>query len=185
VIANGLNQGEVASFLKSWNSLNRDPRAYEATMGNLNSLPGLQYAYVTANAAAQDALAAFESLGGNPDNPPTDTDAAAAQALIEQYNAWVAYQSADPADLDAQAELLAAFETLGGDPASPPGEVDSLAAQSVIEQYGAWTAYLNTEADAADAFLAASVSYQSGDYDEATLAELRALVDGIVATKAW
>jgi hypothetical protein len=183
VIAQGLNQGEVASLLKSWNSLNRNPRAYEATMGNLDSLPGLQYAYVGASAATQEALAGFEALGGDPTNPPTDTDAAAAQTLINQYDAWVAYQSA--ADPEAADELLAAFVALGGDPANPPTEAELDAAQTVLDQYNAWTAYLDAEAGAADAFLAASVSYQNGDTDEATLAELRALVDGIIALKDW
>ena len=116
-------------------------------------------------------------------NPPTEADSLAAQTVVDQYQAWVAYQNADPTDPDTQAALLAAFEALGGDPLNPPLEADALAAQTVVDQYNAWTTYLDAEAGAADAFLAASVSYKNANLDETALAELRALVDAIVATK--
>lgn len=182
VIANGLKQGDVASLLKSWNSLNRNEQAYLNNMDNPNSLPGLQIAYIRDNIAAEGALADFEALGGDVLDPPTEEESAAAQSLIDQYDAWTAYQEADPADVETQAGLLADFEALGGDPLDPPTEEDSAAAQTLTSQYDAWTTYEDAEAAAQDAFQSASVSY-GDEIDEGTFDELRGKVDGIIELK--
>src|SRR3990167_7020241 len=82
VLEKGLKQGEVASLLKSWNSLNRNEQAYLYNMDNPNSLPGLQIAYIRENMNADAALTAFTDLGGIPDNPPDETDLFAAQDAL-------------------------------------------------------------------------------------------------------
>src|SRR5207244_111547 len=41
-LANGLKQGELASSLKSWNSLNANPNAFLNNLDNPDSLHGLQ-----------------------------------------------------------------------------------------------------------------------------------------------
>lgn len=181
VLANGLKQGDIASLLKSWNSLNRNPQAYLNHLDKPNSLPGLQIAYIRGNMDAEAALAAFETLGGDPLSPPTEEQSVAAELAVDQYDAWVAYQ-AEP-DPVAQADLLAAFEALGGDPLAPPTEEQSIAAQSLVDQFGAWTSFQGAETFAQDAFMAASVSYKGGVYDEAIFGELRQHVDAIVGLK--
>ncbi len=120
VVDNDLKQGEVARVLKSWNSLNRNPQAFLNNMDNPNSLLGLQAAYVLQNMTAQTALAVYVGFGGVAGSPPTPAEYAAAQALLagdtsllspeailaaqliaNQYNAWMAYQTAEAAALDA------------------------------------------------------------------------------------
>jgi hypothetical protein len=179
-LANGLKQGEVASLLKSWNSLNRNEQAYLNNLNNPNSLPGKQVAYIRQNMTADTALSEFETMGGDPLNPPTEDAAQAAQATIDLYNAWTAYQAAT--DPTVQADLLADFEALGGVQATPPTEPEATEAQAVIDQYGAWTSYQQAETAAEDALLAASVSY-GANTDAETLADLRETVDVIITTK--
>jgi hypothetical protein len=93
-------------------------QAYVANINNPKSLPGLQLAYISANLTAQSDLSIFTDLGGDPNNPPTAADLLAAQAVladststaqekldaqavIDQYNAWTAYQAAEAAAQDA------------------------------------------------------------------------------------
>jgi hypothetical protein len=183
VLETGLKQGDVASMLKSWNSLNRNEQAYLNNMDNPNSLPGRQIAYVRESTNAQAAFAEFQTLGGDPNSPPPEPDPLATQALIGQFNAWTAYQEADPTDAVAKTDLLGAFEALGGDPTSPPTEEDIQAAEAAADLYTAWTDYQAAEASAEDAFLSASVSYNADAYDEAIFGELRRHVDAIVHMK--
>jgi hypothetical protein len=187
VLANGLKQGDVASLLKSWNSLNRNEQAYLNNMDNLNSLPGLQVAYIRENMNAEAALTAFTDLNGNPDEPPDQTDLLAAKDAL-----------AAQAVLDAQARILAEtpapgdeelVEAYGGADLAQT-VVDAFAdtyspadPQTIIDQFNAWTTYQGAAALAEDAFLAASVSYKGEVYDEAVFGALREHVDGIVEMK--
>jgi hypothetical protein len=137
VLANGLKQGDVASLLKSWNSLNRNEQAYLNNMDNPNSLPGLQIAYIRENMNAGAALAAFESLGGSLANPPTETDLLAAQDAL-----------AAEAVLDAQAVLDApiVLDEYAADPLSHTDE-EFLAAQAVVDGYAGGAAAAQTVVD--------------------------------------
>lgn len=185
VIENGLKQGDVASLAKSWNSLNRAEQAYVNNMDNPNSLPGLQIAYIRDNINAENALAGWEAVKGDLIEPPTEIQAVEAQDLVDQYNAWTAYQDALLADPDDPTldGLLADFEALGGDPVAPPTEDQSTGALTLIDQFDTWTAYDDAKTAAADAFVSASVSYNSDAYDEATFGELKELVDDIISKR--
>ena len=201
--ANDLKQGDLASLLRSWNSLNRNEQAFLNNVDNLASLPGRQLAYIRDSMNAGGLLADFEALGGDPENPPTDEDLMAAQDVIaaqavldaeavlaaQELIASGLYEEGDP-------EYIAASELVGGYEGDPQAVVDAYEAgeltpqeivdayegdpDAVIDQHDVWDAYQTADAGALDAFLAASVSY-SGDYDEATMEELRLHVDGIIA----
>jgi hypothetical protein len=195
-LANGLKQGEIASLLKSWNSLNRNPQAYLNNMDNPNSLPGLQIAYIRGSIGATAALDAFTALGGDPLNPPTETDLLAAQDALAAQDVLDAQAvldefAADP--LSHTAEDVAAAQAAvdgytGGAPAAQT-VVDAFAAghtfdaATVIDQFNSWTTFQGTEATAQDAFMAASVSYKGEVYDEAVFGDLRRHVDAIVEMK--
>jgi hypothetical protein len=174
-----LKQGDVAKLLKSWNSLNRNEQAYLNNIGNLNSLPGLQIAYISENMEARAAFAAFDVLDED-EVPPTPEEDAAAQLSISQYEAWLAYQ--DAVGSPEEVELFAAFNELDED-GIPPTQEQYDDALVLTDQYDAWTAYEGAETEAQDAFMAASVSYKGEIYDAATFGELRKLVDEIVALK--
>jgi hypothetical protein len=201
--ANDLKQGDLASLLKSWNSLNRNEQAFLNNVDNLASLPGKQLAYIRESMNAGGLLADFEALGGDPDNPPTDEDLMAAQDVIaaravldaeavlaaQELIASGLYEEGDP-------EYIAAQELLDGYEDDPQAVIDAYEAgeltpqeivdayegdpDAVIDQYNAWDVYQTADAGALDAFLAASVSY-SGDDDAETMEKLRLHVDGIIA----
>lgn len=193
VIANGLKQGDVASTLKSWvSAFNRNPRALLNNLENTDSLPGLQVAYFRENQNAQNLLGAFESLGGDSANPPTEADlqaakdAMAAQDVLDAQ-ALLAEEQAAPGTHDA-ATIAEATETVNAYTGlDPQTVVDDFAtnyggttAEELSAQYDAWGDYQDAELVASDAFAAASVSYS--DADAATLAEVRSLVDDIYAS---
>jgi hypothetical protein len=176
-LANGLKQGDVASSLKSWNSLNANPNAFLNKLDNPNSLHGKQAKYICDNATSQTALTDFTNLGGDPANPPSADDFAAAQAYL---SAVALLGGADPA-------------TVAADPESSPEQIDAAnlilastltgdTAQGVVDQYNAWTLYQGAEGAAEDSFLAASVSYKGATYDDAMTA-LRGTVDGVITQK--
>ena len=181
VIATGLSQGQVASQLKSWNSLNRNPKAFAAAMKNPNSLPALQIAYIKDNVTAQADLAAFVKLGGNPNNPPTLQQDQSAQAYISASQELAAAKVtaatvlAAPPGTYSQA-LVAAATTVNSSSFTSVAD-----AQTVVDQYNAWSTYQTAEATALDAFKAASVSYKNSS--PATLDALKKLVDSIVTTE--
>ena len=188
VIENGLKQGDVAKLLKSWNSLNRNSQAYLANLDNPKSLPGLQLAYVQANLTAKASLATFTGLGGDPSNPPTAADLLAAQNALAAQEALDAQAVLDDplaTDLEQEAAQAIVDAYAGADPEAVVEAFDAaydFDAQTIIDQYNAFAAYQAAEADAQDAFMAASVSYK-GTYSDATFGELRSLVDAIVAKK--
>jgi hypothetical protein len=175
VLANGLKQGDVASTLKSWNSLNANPKAFLNNLNNPNSLLGKEAQYICDNAGSQADLTSFIALGGDPANPPTAQNASDAQAFLD---AQVILGGLDPA-------------TVASDPNSyTPDQVtaanlvlnssfDTTSAQAAVDQYDAWTAYQATAQKASASFAAASVSYR-GSTD---LSKVRAAVDGVVAQK--
>lgn len=178
VIANDLKQGDVARVLKSWNSLNRNPQAFLNNLDNPSSLPGKQSAYVCDNASAQTALSDFTTAGGDPTNPPSQTDAQAAQDYLD---AWTTLGTNDLADVLANStnydpSVVDAANLINGSTFT-----DQAAAQTVVDQYNAYTTYQTAEAQAETSFMAASVSY-SGDYNDA-MAAVREKVDGVIATK--
>ncbi len=181
VLATGLKQGDVARVLKSWNSLNRNLRAFAATAGKTKSLPALQVAYIRDNALAEDQLAAFTALGGDPNNPPSQDqfDAASSYLAAQQLLA----EADGGTGVDA-ATVLAdpnSFDPALVDAANTVNDYGGPDAQTVVDQFNAWSDYQTAEAAAADAFKAASVSYRNAD--QATLDSLRNLVDDIVATQ--
>ena len=176
VLATGLKQGDVARTLKSWNSLNRNPRAFAAALNNPNSLAALQVAYIRDNMAAQQKLNDFLTLTQGDTTPPT----------AQQYADASAYLSAEQMLADAGTDAA----TVLADPTSDPALIDAANtvtnyigpdAQTVVDQYNAWTDYQTAEATATDAFKATSVSYRNAD--QATLDALRKLVDDIVTTE--
>jgi hypothetical protein len=199
VLENGLKQGDVASQLKSWNSLNRNEQAYLNNMDNPNSLPGRQIAYIRDKIAAEGALAGFIATGGDPLDPPSEDEVNTAQAeadlLADQYDAWTAYQDAldfdsanpDLANPELTASLGAEWDAISGGLTEGPSEDDALAAQTQADQlatqYDAWTDYEAAKTAAQDAFVGASVSYNGTPYDEETYGPLREQVDGIIALK--
>ena len=164
-------------------------------MDNLNSLPGLQIAYIRGNMNADASLADFQLLGGNPDDPPEEADLLAAQDALAAQAVLDAQAILDAAALDPASytpdEIAAANEVVLGYAGAidPQTVVDgfaanySLPAQTVIDQFNAWTTYQGTAALAEDAFLAASVSYQGELYDDAVFGDLRKVVDEIVGMK--
>lgn len=176
-VANGLKQGELASSLKSWNSLNANPNALLNNLDNPDSLHGKQAKYICDNATSQAALAGFTDLGGDPTNPPSADDFAAAQAYL------------------ADMALLGGVDpvTVAADPNSTQEQIDAAnrilastltsdTAQNVVDLYNAWTLYQGAEGAAQNSFLAASVSYKGASYDDAMTA-LRGTVDGIITQK--
>ena len=177
MLETGLKQGEVASMLKSWNSLNRNPRAFLNNVNNLKSLPGLQVAYIRDNMLAQTQLAAFVALGGDPTNPPT------AQQLQDAQTYLSAQAALGAAGVDAATVLAdpTSYDPALVDAANTVTNYAGADAQTVVDQYNAWTTYQTAEATAVDAFQAASVSYRNAD--PATLDALRTLVDDIVTTQ--
>lgn len=175
-LANGLSQGELARTLKSWNSLNANPKAFLNNLNNPDSLLGKEAQYICANAASQVALTGFTSLGGDPANPPTAQQMQDAQAYL---GAVTLLGGADPA-------------TVASDPTSTPEQVaaadlvlgsafDPVGAQALIDQYNAWTAYQSAAGQADATFVTASVSYHGSD--AGALSQLRTTVDGVVAQK--
>jgi len=119
-LASGQNQGKISSALKSWNSLNANPKAFLNNLDNPNSLLGKEAKYVCDNATAQADLASFQTIYG--DTPPTldefnaasavvadpnasVEDKATAQQVIYAYNAYQDYLTAETA---AQDSFLAA-----------------------------------------------------------------------------
>lgn len=174
-IANGLKQGDVAKSLKSWNSLNANPKAFLNNLDNPNSRLGREAKYICDNAGSQTALASFTDLGGNPDNPPTAQEAADAQALLDAFDVLgtddPATVAGDPTSYSAD-EVDAANLVLGS-------SLDKEGAQAVVDQFEAWTAAQNSAQQATDSFVAATGGHRSaGD-----LADLRKTVDGIIAQK--
>jgi hypothetical protein len=159
VLETGLSQGEVASTLKSWNSLNRNPRAFAATLNNPHSLAALQVAYIRDNMLADQQLAAYEALGGDPASPPTEQQYQDAQQVLSDAGVSATDVLNDPSSYDQSV-------------------VD---AATVVAQYDAWTSYQTAAATATDAFKAASVSDRNAD--PATLDALRKLVDDIVKSE--
>jgi len=169
VLANGLNQGDVSSTLKSWNSLNANPKALLNQINNPNSLLGKEAAYICSNAASQTDLATFTGLGGNPSSPPT----------VDQFNAATAYLAAEAVlanPASSQTDIDAANVLIASSSLTPT------TAQAAVDQYNAWTAYQGAEGTAQTAFLAASVSYKGATYDS-TMSALRTTVDGIITQK--
>jgi hypothetical protein len=207
VIEQGLKQGDVAKLLKSWNSLNRNPQAFAHNATNLNSLAGLQLAYIRDMSAASEAanvaadaladyttaLTTFTGAGGVIADPPTEAD------LVASSEAILAGELLVPGTYTAE-ELASATEAYGGaftgDATQAQAVVDAFATTygssdplAVVALYTAWSGYqtaeataLAAEATAEQAFIAASVSYR-GVTDPATLDALRALVDDIIATQ--
>lgn len=171
-LANDMKMGELASALKSWNSLNRNMQAYLNNMDNPNSLPGLQIAYVRESLNTQTSLDSFIALGGDPTDPPTEEesaaaqDALAAQTLLDEEAATPGTYTQE--ELDAAQAVVDAYA--GDDP------------QTVVDQYDAWGDYQTADVAADDAFAAASVSYNSS-YDPETLDEVRSYVDDIIELK--
>lgn len=173
-LASGQSQGQVSSQLKSWNSLNANPKALLNHLNNPNSLLGKEVAYICSNAASQTALTTYEGLtqSTTPPTPQQITDASAYLAAVALLN------GADPA-------------TVAADPASSPEQV--AAANLLIANFaalvpltpqtaGATVAYGTDESSAQSAFLAASVSHKGATYDS-TMSALRTTVDGIIAKK--
>lgn len=176
-LANGLKQGDVAKTLKSWNSLNANPKAFLNNLDNPNSLKGKQAQYICDNATSQTALTDFTDLNGDPNNPPTAQDATDAQdyldslALLGEDDPQTVVDAPDGTYSDA--EIAAANTVLN----SQFNDADS--AQAVLDQRAAWLAYQGSAQQASDLFAAASVSYH-GTTD---LTDLRKTVDGIIALK--
>ncbi|MDP2620365.1 MAG: hypothetical protein Q8P46_09340 [Hyphomicrobiales bacterium] len=188
-LATGLKQGELASALKSWNSLNRNTQAYLNNMNNPKSLPGLQIAYIRENLKSQAALDSFIALGGDPSSPPAEADYAAAQAVLDAQAALDAQALLDaeaaapgtytPDEVAAAEALVSAYS---GDPQAVIDAYSGDDPQTVVDQYDAWSDYQTAETAAQDAFAAASVSY-GASYDQAKLDEVRSYVDAIVEMK--
>lgn len=176
VLANDLKQGDVAKLLKSWNSLNANPKAFLNNLDNPNSRLGKEARYICDNAGTQTALTDFTDLGGNPASPPTAQDAADAQAFLD---ALTLLDGADAATVAADAsstpEQVAAAELVLG------SSLDETSAQTVIDQFNAWTAFQNSAQQASDSFAAASGGHRSA----ADLAALRQTVDGVIAQKGF
>lgn len=176
VIANGLKQGAVAKTLKSWNSLNANPKAFANSLDNPNSLLGKEARYICDSAGSATALNAFTELGGNPDTPPTAGDAEAAQAFLDALDLLGGNDPATvagaPEGTYSADEVAAANLVLGS-------TLDADSAQAVLDQRAAWLAYQGSAQQAADSFAAASVSSR-GSTD---LTALRKTVDAIVAQK--
>lgn len=175
-LANGLKQGDVAKTLKSWNSLNANPKAFLNNLDNPNSLKGKQAQYICDNATSQTALTDFTDLGGDPNNPPTAQDATDAQAyldalaLLGENDAQTVVDA--PEGTYSDAEIAAANTVLDS-------TLTAESAQAVLDQRAAWLAYEGSAQQASDSFAAASVSYH-GTTD---LTALRKTVDGIIALK--
>lgn len=131
------NFGEFSSYIKSWRSAWRDPQAYEATMGNLDSLPGRQYAYADAFIARQTALQAFTAVA------PADLDPNSLPTLSE-YNDALAVLGT----LDAQTVVDAPVDTY------TPEEVEAATTVLQYEEYAEWDTYQQAVAVADAAFLA-------------------------------
>jgi len=174
-LANGLKQGDVAKLLKSWNSLNANPKAFLNNLDNPNSLKGKQARYICANAESQTALSSFTDLGGDPANPPTAQAAEDAQSFLD---ALALLGDTDPATVvgapDSYSEEEVAAATLVLD-----SSLDADSAQAVLDQRDAWATYQNATQKASDSFAAASVSYK-GSTD---LTAVRQTVDGVIAQK--
>lgn len=172
VIANGLKQGELARTLKSWNSLNANPKAFINNLDNPNSLLGKEARYICANAATDTALTTFTDLGGNPQSPPTEQAAADAQAYLD---ALMLLDGADPntvaTDPNSTTEEVAAANLVLG------SDLTETTAQAIVDQYDAWVAYQKAQQEATDSFAAASVSYRKST----DLSALKAKVDDIIA----
>jgi hypothetical protein len=199
VLENDLKQGDVASQLKSWNSLNRNEQAYLNNMDNPNSLPGRQIAYIRGTIAVEGALDEWNAIRGELTEGPSvgevDAAQAAADLLSSQYDAWTAYQDAsdfdaanpDLANPELTASLGAEWDAISGGLTEGPSAGDALAAQAQADQlaaqYDAWTGYEDAKTAAEDAFVDASVSYNGAPYDEETYGPLREKVDGIIALK--
>lgn len=174
VVATGAKQGDVASILKSWNSLNANPKAFADNLNNPNSLLGKEAVYVCANSAAKDAEAAFTSLAPS-GNPPTADQVASAQSYLDAQGVLGALKPADvladpssysQAEVDAATLISTSTLTIQD-------------AQNTINAQKAWDGFQNTSLTAGTAFATASVSYK-GSSD---LSALRAKVDEIVALK--
>jgi hypothetical protein len=179
VLATGQKQGDVASSLKSWNSLNANPKAFEHNLNNPHSLLGKEAKYMCDNASAQEALATFNNLPGAPTSPPTADEVTVAQ----KYLAAVQLVGTDPATLQA----------IVADGSSSSDEEKTAAnlvltstlmpdtAQQVIAENDAWIVYQQSAARADASFAGASVSYKGAT--TAQLTQLRATVDGVIAQK--
>jgi len=179
VLANpGLKQGQVASSLKSWNSLNANPKAFLNNLDNPNSLLGKEAAYICASSTAQSDLTKFNELVPT-GTPPTSDEVKAAQDFLKAEatlgadipQTVVDHPDQYPGEVDAAKLLLANLKL-----ATP---LTDETAQATIDAADAWTAYQKADASAAGAFATASVSYK-GSTD---LTELRKTVDAIIAQK--
>lgn len=106
------NFGEFSSYIKSWRSAWRNPQAYDATMGNLNSLPGRQYAYADAFVARQAALQAFTEAypSVDPSTLPTLSDYNEALLALGSYNAQEVFDSGNPPELVNAANTVLTYE---------------------------------------------------------------------------
>ena len=177
VLATGLSQGEVASTLKSWNSLNRNPRAFAATLNNPHALPALQVAYIRDNMLAQQQAGRLHGAGRRPDQP-ADRAAVPGCPGVSRCGAALA----DAVGTIGRARRSGTYDRPGGCSQHRARlSYTEASAQTVVAQYDAWTTYQTAEATATDAFKAASVSYRNAD--QTTLDALRTLVDDIIKTE--
>jgi len=175
-LATGMKQGDLASSLKSWNSLNANPHAFLNNLDNPNSLLGKEAKYVCDDAVSQTALTDFVSSGGDPANPPTQSQLDAATAYLGAL-ATLADINSSLADQEAANAVIAANAAL-----AVPLTSDS--ANTVIAQFNDWQAYQAADAAAQGSFLAASVSYKGATYDSG-MAALRTTVNGIITQKGF
>ena len=85
----GMTMGEFSSWIKSWRSAYRNVAAYEATEGNLNSLPGRQYAYGEAYFELQTAQSNYDAAltACNNDTSCATFDTNLAASLVEAQTA--------------------------------------------------------------------------------------------------
>lgn len=181
VLANGLKQGDIASTLKSWNSLNANPHAFLNNLDNPNSLLGKVAKYICDSAASQTALTGFTDLGGTVGSPPAQQAATDAQAFLDANtqafaDAVTALDGADPADVTANPGDYTSAQVDAADLLN-----QKAAAETTIAQYNAWTTYQGASQQASDSFAAASVSYHKAT----DLSEVRAKVDGVIAQKGF
>jgi hypothetical protein len=181
-LASGLKQGDVASALKSWNSLNANPHAFLNNLNNPHSLLGKEAKYVCDSAGSQAALATFTGAGGNPASPPTQEQFDGASAYLA---AVALLAGADPATVAADPgssteEIAAANILIANAAAATP--LTSESADAIVTQFGDWQSYQAAEGTAQDSFLSASVSYKGATYSS-SMSALRSSVDAIVTQK--
>jgi hypothetical protein len=162
-----MSMGELSRVLKSWRSIGRANPAYEANVGNLNSLPGRQLAYAGANQGAQDALSNFNQLvtlfgaSYTTDSPPT----------LDEYNAALTALAGADAQTVVQ-DLTNAYTA------------EQYSAAETVVIYEAWDAYQTAESGAEAAFMATLPGNQNGAvYDENTYGSLRTQVNELIALR--